>query len=184
MSSRRVLVLVPALVFLVAAAAFAYALLSDRRPDSIPSVLLDRPAPALTLPALPASGVPGLEPALLQGEVTLVNLWASWCVPCKAEHPLLMQLAAREDLRVVGIDWKDKAGDAAVFLARLGNPFAAIGHDESGRAGIEWGISGVPESFLVDRQGIVRFRWVGPLDPVTLEEKLVPLVRQLNEAGS
>jgi cytochrome c biogenesis protein CcmG/thiol:disulfide interchange protein DsbE len=180
----RLLVLLPVLLFLAAAGAFAVALLSDRRPDSIPSVLLNRPAPALSLPALDGTGVPGLEPALLKGQVTLVNLWASWCLPCQAEHPLLMQLAGREDLSVVGIDWKDKPADAAAFLARLGNPFAAIGVDESGRAGLEWGISGVPESFLVDRQGVVRFRWVGALDPVTIEETLLPLVEALREAGS
>jgi len=180
----RLLVLLPVLLFLAAAAAFAVALLSDRRPDAIPSVLLERPAPALSLPALVGSGVPGIEPATLRGQVTLVNLWASWCLPCQAEHPLLMQLASRDELRVIGIDWKDKPGDATAFLARLGNPFAAIGVDESGRAGIEWGISGVPESFLVDRAGIVRFRWVGALDPVMLEETLLPLIEQLNEAGS
>lgn len=180
----RLLVLLPVLLFLAAASAFAIALLGDRRPDAIPSVLLDRPAPALSLPALEGAGVPGLEPAMLQGQVTLVNLWASWCLPCQAEHPLLMQLAGRDDLRVVGIDWKDKPRDAAAFLARLGNPFAAIGIDESGRAGIEWGISGVPESFLVDRAGNVRFRWVGALDPVILEETLLPLVEALNAAGS
>jgi cytochrome c biogenesis protein CcmG/thiol:disulfide interchange protein DsbE len=180
----RLLLLLPVLLFLAAAAAFAVALLGDRRPDSIPSVLLDRPAPGLSLPQLAGSGVPGLEPAMLQGQVTLVNLWASWCLPCQVEHPLLMQLARRDDLRVVGIDWKDKATDAAAFLAQHGNPFAAVGFDESGRAGIEWGISGVPETFLVDRAGIVRFRWVGPLDPVTLEETLVPLVEELNEGGS
>jgi cytochrome c biogenesis protein CcmG/thiol:disulfide interchange protein DsbE len=181
--SRRLIVLVPLALFAAAAIAFAILLLSDRRPDSIPSVLLDRPAPPLTLPALAGSGVPGIDPATLQGQVTLVNLWASWCLPCQAEHPLLVELAGRDDLLVVGINWKDKPDAAAAFLAKLGNPFAAIGADESGRAGLDWGISGVPESFLVDRDGIVRFRWVGPLDAVTIEETLLPLAAQLNEAG-
>jgi len=179
--SRRLIVLVPLVLFLAAALAFAVLLLSDRRPDSIPSVLLDRPAPKLTLPPLAGSGVPGIDETTLQGQVTLVNLWASWCLPCQAEHPLLVDLAGRGDVLVVGINWKDKPDAAAAFLARLGNPFAAIGVDESGRAGIEWGISGVPESFLVDRDGVVRFRWVGPLDPVIIEERLLPLVAELGE---
>lgn len=177
---RPLLVLLPIALFLCAAAAFAIALLGDRRPDSIPSVLLDKPAPKLTLPALAASGVPGLDEATLEGQVTLVNLWASWCLPCQAEHPLLVELAKRDDLRLAGINWKDKPENAAAFLGKLGNPFDAIGVDEGGRAGIEWGISGVPESFLVDRDGVVRFRWVGPLDPVTVEEKLLPLLEELN----
>jgi len=181
---RRLIVLVPLALFLAAAAAFAVLLLSDRRPDSIPSVLLDKPSPALSLPALAGSGVPGLEPATLLGQVTLVNLWASWCLPCQAEHPYLVELGRRDDLQVVGINWKDKPEAAAAFLAKLGNPFSAIGTDENGRAGIEWGISGVPESFLVDRQGVVRFRWVGPLDPIVIEERLLPIVAELNEAGS
>ena len=181
---RRLLLLVPIVLFLCAAAAFAIALLGDRRPDSIPSVLLGKPAPKLTLPALEESGVPGLDETTLVGQVTLVNLWASWCLPCQAEHPLLMELAARDDLLVVGINWKDKPAAAAAFLAKLGNPFDAIGADENGRAGIEWGISGVPESFLVDRDGVVRFRWVGPLDAVTIEDALLPLLAELNGAGS
>jgi cytochrome c biogenesis protein CcmG/thiol:disulfide interchange protein DsbE len=181
---RRLIVLLPIVLFLCAAAAFAIALLGDRRPDGIPSVLLDKPAPKLTLPALAASGVPGLDETTLEGQVTLVNLWASWCLPCQAEHPMLVELAKRDDLLLVGINWKDRPEGAAGFLGKLGNPFAAIGVDQSGRAGIEWGISGVPESFLVDRDGVVRFRWVGPLDPVTIEETLLPLLAELNGTGS
>lgn len=181
---RRLIVLLPIVLFLCAAAAFAVALLSDRRPDSIPSVLLDKPAPKLTLPALEASGVPGLDETAFEGQVTLVNFWASWCLPCQAEHPLLVELAQRGDLRLVGINWKDKPEAAAAFLGKLGNPFDAIGVDQNGRAAIEWGISGVPESFLVDRDGVVRFRWVGPLDPVIVEEKLLPLLDELGGPGS
>ena len=180
---RRLLVLIPIVLFVAAAVAFAYALLTDRRPDSIPSVLLDKKAPTIILPALAASGVPGLDETTLVGQVTLVNLFASWCLPCKAEHPLLVDLTKRDDLLVVGINWKDKPDAAAAFLARLGNPYDAIGTDENGRAGIEWGISGVPESFLVDRDGVVRYRWVGPLDQITIDEQLLPLVAELNGAG-
>jgi cytochrome c biogenesis protein CcmG/thiol:disulfide interchange protein DsbE len=176
---RHLLFLLPVLIFAGAAVAFWLGLAGDRRPDSIPSVLLDKPAPAFDLPAVEGLGVPGLKTADLKGQVTVVNLWASWCLPCQAEHPLLVQLAQESGARLVGIDYKDKPADARAFLAGLGNPFAAVGADADGRAGIEWGISGVPETFILDSQGIVRFRWVGPLNAVDLKEKILPLIRSL-----
>jgi len=182
MTLRRLLFVLPVAIFLAAALAFWLGLAGDRRPDSIPSALLDRPAPDFALPALEGSGVPGLATADLaagEGRVTLVNLWASWCLPCRAEHPLLMELAARPELRLVGIAYKDKPEDARAFLAGLGNPFAAIGVDADGRTGIEWGISGVPETFILDGAGVVRYRHVGPLDPVALEEQILPTLEAL-----
>lgn len=176
---RSLLFVLPVLIFIGAAVAFWLGLSGDRRPDSIPSVLLDKPAPAFDLPAVEGLGVPGLKTADLKGQVTVVNIWASWCLPCKAEHPLLVQLASESGARLVGIDYKDKPADARAFLAGLGNPFAAIGADAEGRAGIEWGISGVPETFILDSQGIVRFRWVGPLNAVDLKEKILPLIESL-----
>lgn len=182
MTLRRLLFILPVAIFLAAGIAFAFGLLGDRRPNEIPSALLDEPAPAFDLPPLEGAGVPGLATADLKGQgVTLVNVWASWCLPCKAEHPLLVQLAEREGVRLVGIDYKDKPADALAFLTQLGNPFAAIGADADGRAGIEWGISGVPETFVVDGEGVVRYRHVGALDPVTLEETLLPLIESLGE---
>ncbi len=182
MWGRRLLFILPVAIFLVAGLIFALGLTGDRKPNEIPSALLDRPAPAFALPPVEGAGVPGLATADLAGRgVTVVNIWASWCLPCKAEHPLLLRLAARDELRLVGIDYKDKPADARAFLTQLGNPFAAIGSDTDGRAGIEWGISGVPETFILDGEGVIRYRHVGPLDPVTLEETLLPLIESLAE---
>lgn len=177
--TRRLLFVLPVLIFAAAAVAFWLGLTGDRQPDSIPSALLGKPAPAFDLPAVEGLGVPGLRTADLAGQVTVLNLWASWCLPCKAEHPLLVELAREPGVRLVGIDYKDKPADARAFLLGLGNPFALVGADADGRAGIEWGISGVPETFILDAQGIVRFRWVGPLNRVDLEEKILPLIRSL-----
>ncbi len=176
---RRLLFVLPVLIFVAAAVAFWLGLAGDRRPDSIPSALLDKPAPAFDLPAVEGLGVPGLKTADLAGQVTVVNLWASWCLPCKVEHPLLVALSREAGVRLVGIDYKDKPADARAFLAGLGNPFAAVGADADGRAGIEWGISGVPETFILDAAGVVRFRWVGPLNEVDLRDKILPLLRSL-----
>lgn len=177
--TRRLLFVLPVLIFAAAALAFWLGLTGERRPDSIPSALLDKPAPAFDLPAVEGLGVPGLRSADLAGQVTVLNFWASWCLPCRAEHPLLVELAREPGVRLVGIDYKDKPEDARTFLLGLGNPFALIGADADGRAGIEWGISGVPETFILDAQGIVRFRWVGPLTRVDLDEKILPLIRSL-----
>jgi cytochrome c biogenesis protein CcmG/thiol:disulfide interchange protein DsbE len=180
--TRRLFFVLPVLIFAAAALAFWLGLTGDRRPDSIPSVLLDRPAPAFDLPPVEGLGVPGLGTADLAtleagGQVTVLNLWASWCLPCRAEHPLLVELAQEPGVRLVGINYKDKPADARGFLLGLGNPFARVGADADGRAGIEWGISGVPETFILDARGIVRFRWVGPLNRVDLQDKILPLIR-------
>jgi len=175
----RLLFLLPVAIFAAAAVAFWLGLSGDRRPDSIPSALLGKPAPAFELPPVEGLGVPGLRSSDLKGQVTVLNFWASWCVPCQAEHPQLVELSRQPDLRLVGIDYKDKPIDARAFLAGLGNPFAAIGADADGRAGIEWGISGVPETFILDADGVVRFRWVGPLNEVDLRETILPLLREL-----
>ena len=182
--TRRLLFVLPVLIFAAAALAFWLGLTGERRPESIPSALLDKPAPAFDLPAVEGLGVPGLKTADLTsgdgpGQVTVPNLWASWCLPCKAEHPLLVELAQEPGVRLVGIDYKDKPADARAFLLGLGNPFALVGADADGRAGIEWGISGVPETFILDAEGIVRFRWVGPLNRVDLRDKILPLIRSL-----
>lgn len=177
--TRRLLFILPVLIFAAAAVAFWLGLSGERRPDSIPSVLLDKPAPAFDLPPVEGLEVPGLKTADLAGQVTLLNVWASWCLPCKAEHPLLVELAREPGVRLVGINYKDKPADARAFLLGLGNPFAAIGADADGRAGIEWGISGVPETFVLDADGVVRFRWVGPLNRVDVQETILPLLREL-----
>ena len=153
---RRIVVLVPLAVFLALALLFFFRLMGGGDPSLIPSALIGHPAPQTNLP--PVAGlerdgapVPGIDPASFKGAVTVVNVWASWCVPCHDEAPLLMQLAQDNRLHVVGINYKDQPDNARRFLGRYGNPFAAAGADESGRAAIEWGVYGVPETFVIGR---------------------------------
>lgn len=176
---RRLLFVLPVLIFAGAAFFFWRGLDGERQPDSIPSVLLGKPVPAFDLPPLEGLELPGLASGDLTGQVTLVNFWASWCLPCKAEHPLLVELAKIPGVRLVGIDYKDPPEKARAFLASLGNPFAAIGVDAEGRTGIDWGLSGVPETFIVDAEGKVRFRYVGALNGVDVETKILPVIRSL-----
>jgi cytochrome c biogenesis protein CcmG/thiol:disulfide interchange protein DsbE len=169
-------------VFLVLAALFYRGLSGD--PAEVPSVLINKPVPDFTLPPVTALNLPGLQTAdLKKGEVTLVNVWASWCVPCRAEHPLLMELAKREDLRVVGINYKDDPENARRFLITLGVPFAAVGSDLDGRASVDWGVYGVPESFLVDGEGVIRLKWIGPLTDEALKNDIIPKIEAIKRGG-
>lgn len=149
-------------------------------PRKLPSALLDKPAPAFDLPPL-REGEPGLKTADLLGQVTLVNVFASWCMPCRIEHPLLLRLAQEKRAQVVGIAWKDRREDARAFLDELGNPYARIGFDGSGRAGIDWGVYGVPETYVVDREGRIRYKVVGPLMAQELNERVLPLIEKLKK---
>jgi len=177
MIGRRMLFLLPALAFLPIAVWFALGLEPGRDPSLVPSVMIDKPVPAFDLPGLP--GGAGLTSAGLKGKVTLVNLFASWCVPCRVEHPFLLNLAKDKRLEIVGIAWKNSPQDAAAFLAELGDPYARVGVDQSGRVGIDFGAYGVPESYLVDKEGRIRFRQVGPLSQEDIDRKLKPLVAEL-----
>lgn len=159
--------------------AFFYAGLEEGRdPMALPSVLIDRPVPEFGLPALLPDGQ-GLATADFGGEPMLMNVFASWCVPCKAEHPLLMRMARENGLTIHGIAYKDKGDDARGFLSDLGNPYGRVGHDEAGRAGLEWGVYGVPETFLIDRDGNIRWKHTGPLTPDVVDKTLIPLMRSL-----
>ena len=174
---RTWLALVPVIAFVALALVFWRGLSGN--PSEIPSVLIGKPVPAFALPAVPDLGVPGFDQAALQsGTVTLVNVWASWCPPCRAEHPTLMSLADDPRFRLVGIDLKDTAENARRFLGTLGNPFAAIGADVSGRTAIDWGVVGPPETFLVGRDGTVLFRWWGGLTPEIVENQLMPEIEK------
>ena len=178
----RLLVLVPLALFLVLAGLFAVRLFSGD-PSRIPSALIGQPAPITELPPLEGlvrdgKPVPGLDATTFKGEVTVLNVWASWCVPCRDEAPLLMALAADRRIRVVGINYKDQADTARRFLGRYGNPFAANGADRNGRASIEWGVYGVPETFVVGRDGRIAFKLVGPITADNLESTLKPEIEK------
>ncbi len=174
---RRLLFALPLAAFAAIAGWFVVGL--GRDPSTIPSALIDKPVPSFTLPALAGSGVAGLATADLAGKVIFVNMFASWCAPCKVEHPLLMRLAREKRVVVMGISYKDKAADSRRFLDQLGNPYAAIGWDQDGRVAIDWGVYGVPETFVVDRRGRIRHRHVGPLSEEILARTLMPLVARL-----
>jgi cytochrome c biogenesis protein CcmG, thiol:disulfide interchange protein DsbE len=181
--SRLVLYL-PLAVFLALAMVFLTRLLSGGDPSAIPSALVGKPVPDFTLPALEGLSrdgqpVPGLASADLKDGVTVVNVFASWCGPCRQEHPLLEVLSEDPRIRVLGINYKDVPANAVSFLDELGNPYAAVGVDRRGRTAIDWGVYGVPETFLVDRDGIIREKIVGPLSPATLDELLRPAIETL-----
>lgn len=182
---RRLLVVLPLIAFAALVAVFFVQLESGGDKSAIPSALIGTTAPATSLPPLEATGLPGLETSAMAGKVTLVNVWASWCVPCRQEHPLLMELAKDKRFDVAGLNYKDKPDNAARFLGSLGNPYTAIGRDENGRAAINWGVYGVPETFVVDAKGTIAFKHVGPLTPQAVAETLMPAIEKaLGEAGS
>ena len=168
--------LLPLGFFVALALIFLTQLRSGVDPSEIPSALVGKPAPSFTLPPLDGMNVPGLSQADLVGHVTLVNVFASWCVPCREEHPVLSALAADPRIRVVGIDYKDDPGNARTFLTGLGNPYVAIGTDTRGRAAIDWGVYGVPETFLVDASGVIRHKIIGPLSDAVVANDLKPAI--------
>lgn len=171
---RRWLALLPLALFLALAGVFLAQLLSGRDVSVVPSALIGRPAPDTPLPPLEGSGLPGFEPSQFDGKVTLVNVWASWCAPCRLEHPLLMRIAQDERIAIAGLNYKDRPENARRFLGELGNPYSAIGVDDSGRAAIEWGVYGVPETFLVGRDGTILYKHVGPITDEIAATRLQP----------
>lgn len=174
---RRLVFLLPALLFAVLIGYLLVALRPERDPTLVPSALIDKPAPAFALPPLVA-GKPGLSHADLGGRPALVNFFASWCLPCRAEHPLLMRLGAG-GVPLYGIAYKDDPAEARAFLAELGDPFARIGVDESGRTAIDFGLYGVPETYVIDGEARIRYRHVGPLTAAALERDILPLLEEL-----
>ena len=181
-SQRRAMLLPPLIGFLGLAALFFFRLGSGD-PSRLPSALIGRPVPATGLPPLPGltrdgAPVPGIASADFTGAVTLVNVWASWCVPCHDEAPLLMKLAEDKRIRIVGINYKDQPDNARRFIGRHGNPFVAVGTDPNGRASIDWGVYGVPETFLIGRDGRIAYKLVGPITPGNLEAALKPAIEK------
>lgn len=173
---KRLLFLLPLAGFALLAAYLGYGLTRD--PSKLPSTMIDQPVPVFAL-----GGVDGTPNALsnehLTGRVMIVNMFASWCVPCRVEHPLLLRLAKEKGITIHGFAWKDKPEDVAKFLAELGSPYTRIGLDESGRAAIDWGVYGVPETYIIDASGRIRYKHVGPLMPHDVEETILPLLERL-----
>lgn len=175
---RLALLLTPLLVLVALVAVFAMNI--DRDPSLVRSVLIDKPAPQLVLRPVEGLGLPGLDNSLLRGQVSFVNVFASWCVPCRQEHPFLMQLAAEVEVQMLGINQKDAPENAAKFLADLGNPYDAVGGDDNGRVSIDWGVYGVPESFVVDARGVITYKHVGPISA----ESYPDLLAAIEKAGA
>jgi len=180
--NRRLLVLLPLALFLGLAALFFVRLFAGDA-SRIPSALIGHEAPATELP--PVAGlqrggkpIPGIATSDFKGAVTVLNVWASWCVPCHDEAPLLLQLARDSRIRLVGINYKDQADNARRFLGRYGNPFVASGADANGRAAIEWGVYGVPETFIVGRDGKIAYKLVGPITPENIEQIIKPEIEK------
>ena len=173
---RSWLMTLPLLAFAALAAMFWFRL-GNSDPSRIPSALIGHPAPQTALPPLQGlvnngAQVPGLDPAMFKGKVSVVNVWASWCVPCHDEAPLLIELGRDKRLQLVGINYKDAPDNARRFLGRYGNPYGIVGVDGNGRAAIEWGVYGVPETFIVGRDGTIVYKMVGPVTPANIDTVL------------
>ncbi len=179
---RRALYLLPLVAFLLIAGYFLWGLNPSRDPSLIPSAMIDEPVPAFELPPIEGFDRPGLASVDLQdGQVALVNFFASWCIPCRAEHPLLMELAESGKVRVLGVNYRDRPEDARRWLGQLGNPYGRVGADLRGRTGIDFGVSGVPETFIIDASGRIRHQHIGPIMPNDLERAILPLVESLSQ---
>ena len=182
---RRIwLAALPLLIFLGLAGVFLKQLESGGSGHDIPSALIGKPVPEFSLASLDGlldesgKAVPGIDTASFKGKVTVVNVWASWCAPCRLEHPLIMALRENKDVRIVGINYKDQTANALRFLGQLGNPFDAVGVDPRGSAAIDWGVYGVPETFIVAGDGTVLYRYVGPIVGADAEAEFATALAQ------
>lgn len=178
---RRGLAMAPLIIFLAVAGLFAFALTSGD-PSKLPSALIGKPVPVADFPPLEelvenGKPVPGFGAAdLAKGGVSVVNFWASWCVPCVEEHPLLIELKQRTGVALFGVNHKDQPSSGLRFLNRYGNPFTAVGTDRTGRGAIEWGVYGMPETFVINGRGEIAYKHVGPISKESLEQKLLPAI--------
>ena len=175
-NGRRLAAYIPLAVFVVMAVILGIGLTKD--PRLVPSPLIGKPVPEFSLPPVKGRAL-GLATADLKGQVALVNVFASWCVACREEHPVLLELAKKGIVPIHGLDYKDKPADAQAWLDELGDPYTRAGADITGRVGIEWGVYGVPETFVVDRNGVIAYKHIGPITPKALEDTILPLVRKL-----
>ena len=173
--------LIPLILFIVMVAFLAVGLKLD--PREVPSPFIGKPSPAFNLPQLADPGK-SFSNANLQGQVSLLNVWASWCVSCKQEHPFLLKLAKQNILPIYGLDYKDEREAGMEWLNRLGNPYTVSVFDADGKVGIEWGVYGVPETFVIDKQGVIRHKHTGPITEESWQKTLLPLIIQLQKEGS
>jgi cytochrome c biogenesis protein CcmG/thiol:disulfide interchange protein DsbE len=177
---RRLIYLLPLLLFLVLAGYFAVSLRPNHDIHELPSAMIEKPAPAFALAGLGDSKPLALD--TLKGHPFVINFFASWCVPCRIEHPLLLRLAEQNHLPLYGIDYKDKPEDGSRLLATFGDPYRQVGMDRDGRVGLNFGVYGVPETYVVDSAGVIRKRFVGPLTADTVDKELLPLLKQLGQS--
>ena len=179
-------IMVAVIIFFGLSAMFAYMLLlPDRVASTVPSALIGREAPTTPLPAVEGmtteagDPMPGFDPAMLDGRISLVNIWASWCGPCREEHPWLMEMARDPRVQIIGFNYKDQPGNAIRFLRQLGSPYDAVGADDSGRTAIEWGVYGVPETFIVAPDGTIAYKQVGPISQDVMRRLMMPEIDRL-----
>ena len=167
---------IPLLLFALLVAFFAVGL--SRDPREVPSPLIGKPAPMFKLEQLHQPQA-AFTPENMKGKVWMLNVWASWCVSCRVEHPLLVEMARRNVVPIVGLNYKDKRDDGLQWLRKFGNPYDLSAYDDEGKVGIDYGVYGVPETFVIDKQGVIRYKQIGPITPEALEQKILPLLRTL-----
>lgn len=186
-SGPNLLIILPLVIFMALAGLFLLQMVKGGDPSQIPSVLINKPAPQFDLPALDTSygfiangaPMPGFKTADLMGVVSVVNIWASWCPTCRDEHPLLLEMNKDNRYRLVGLAYKDEPANAARFLKNHGNAFDAVGLDLKGRTGIDWGVYGAPETFIVDKTGTIRYKHIGALTQKSLVETFLPTLEAI-----
>ena len=171
--------LIPLLLFVILVGFLAIGL--NRDPHEVPSPLIGKPAPAFEVPQLEQSNKT-FSPESLKGQVWILNVWASWCVACREEHPILLELSKAQIAPLIGLDYKDQRDDALAMLARQGNPYTLSAFDGNGRVGINYGVYGVPETYVIDKTGIIRFKQIGPITTEILNQKIYPLINELKKS--
>jgi len=175
----KVKFLLPLLLFIVLVIFLAIGL--NRDPQEVPSPLINKPAPAFEIPQLSEANQ-SFSPASMKGQVWILNVWASWCVACREEHPVLVELAKLKIAPIIGLDYKDKREDALAMLAKQGNPYLLSAFDANGRVGIDYGVYGVPETYVIDKAGMIRFKHIGPITMNILNQKIYPLISELQKS--
>jgi cytochrome c biogenesis protein CcmG/thiol:disulfide interchange protein DsbE len=168
---------IPLAIFIALCGFFAVGLFRD--PHDVPSPFIGKPAPAFKLEQLHQSQL-AFAPEDMKGKVWLLNVWASWCVSCRVEHPLLVEMSRQKLVPIVGLNYKDKREEGVQWLAKFGNPYTLSAYDVEGKVGIDYGVYGVPETFVIDKMGVIRYKQIGPITQESLDKTILPLIRKLN----